>query len=190
MGTQWKRRGEVISAVMGKSAVKGTDQIDITFQLLPEEENEQTDTDDVIRWFGYFTDKAIPIVVKAMATLGVDIQDYNWDFPRICEEGVLNGKEAILVLEEETYEGKTRTKVCFINDPNFVREQMDDGSALDFNKRMRAALMAAAPPKKGAAPAKAPPRKAAPAPVAAPKATGPEHVEGDDKCLCDACSPF
>src|SRR4051812_44973200 len=65
-----------------------------------------------ILWFGYFTDKTFERTVESLRHCGWKGSDVlELDTP----QADLNANEVVLVIEHETYEGKTRAKVAWVN---------------------------------------------------------------------------
>lgn len=103
---------------------KGNPQIFIKFHL-PQIEKKLT-------WFGSLaSEKAIEITCKALINCGFSKTDL-----ALLTNGVESGeldtdKELILVVENEEYEGKTRTKIQWINLPNAgVQNKLDQAGAV------------------------------------------------------------
>ncbi len=90
-----------------------------------------------IAWYGYFTEKSTPYTIAALRAFGfrgTDLSD-------------LTGLDAEveLVIDHETYEGKTRAKIKFVNTPGggaILKAPMDDPSKRAFAARMKGAFVA------------------------------------------------
>lgn len=142
----------VVNAVVKGSSLSvaktGTQQLEVGFT-----------TDDPntpsISAFLYLTDKALPQTIDALTALGWRPEDHDFNIAELNGTATLVGKQASLVLEKETYEGKTHSKVRFINRLGGVREAMAPEAAGQFattlRDRLRAACIA-----KGAKPSSAP----------------------------------
>lgn len=147
----------VKDVAMGASP-NGTEQASVTFV---------DEHDDTITWFttlgfkrdGSFSKKAFDYAVKAFKAIGFDAEAHGFDFE--CLNGDvgadLRGSECEIVVEDEEYEGKTYTRVKWVNDLSGGGFQLDQASAGNFQKRLRAALA-----REGVA-VKAAPSRAAPA---------------------------
>lgn len=61
-----------------------------------------------LTWYGYFTDAALPFTIKTLRTLG-------WQGSDLADLSGIDANEVELVVENEEYEGKNRTRVKFIN---------------------------------------------------------------------------
>jgi Fe-S cluster assembly iron-binding protein IscA len=85
----------------GKTA-KGGEQIAVLFEIL-----EGPDAGNSVTWFGYFTEKTVDRTIEALRYCGMEGDDLS----AIRE---LPNKVQIVV-EHETYEGKTRAKVAWVN---------------------------------------------------------------------------
>lgn len=81
---------------------------------------------NAITWFGYLTEKAAPFTVdKLIKIFGLMAgpAEINSCLERIGVDGIDSGllnteKEYEVVVEDETYDGKTRQKVKYVNDPS------------------------------------------------------------------------
>lgn len=99
--------GEVACQI-GYSKNKGTPQIAVCLEILRGPYAGQR-----ITWMGYFTDKTEERTLQSLRLLGfegADIDKFESQRPT---------NEVIAVVEHETYEGKLRAKVAWINDPSF-----------------------------------------------------------------------
>lgn len=66
-----------------------------------------------LTWYGYLSEKAIDRTMKSLIIAG-----FNGDYLRnLCEPNAFEEKEVSIVVEHETYEGKTRAKIKWINEP-------------------------------------------------------------------------
>lgn len=86
----------------------GNIQVGVLFELTePGAEGQR------IAWYGGFTEKGAPITFRALRTMGwVGSDVTELDAPAAA----LNTNEVELVIEPETYEGKTTTKVKWVNE--------------------------------------------------------------------------
>lgn len=139
----------------------GKEQVAVQFDLLDFEGQR-------ITWYGYFTENTTQSTFRALRSCG-------WtgsDLSDLSELSNPNGPEVYLVIEHETYEGKTTAKVRWVNGASglAMKNAMAPDQAKAFAARMQAQLAAfdAATKQAEAAPAKgAAPKNAKPA--AAPK---------------------
>jgi hypothetical protein len=99
----------------------GKEQIAITFDILDEEERGET-----ITWYGYFSDAALNRTVEALHYCG-------WDGDNLEQIGHLKDHEVQLVVEDEEYEGKVRTKVRWVN---AIRDQLPPEEQRDIAQRI------------------------------------------------------
>ena len=159
---QWEVRARVVRSLLGITGT-GKQQLAVTFEY-----GDDGGETRFVTAYQFFTDAALPFTVEALRALGWDPEANNWDILTLDDTEVLKGREASLVLEEEEYEGKRRTKVRFINPVGGAGvERLAPEAAKAFASDLRRRLMQAAPPKAGAArraaaPAAAPPRAAPP----------------------------
>lgn len=137
----------------------GTEQIAVRFNL--------PDVRESITWYGYFTDDAFPITMKALRTMGWTGQDLEDIYG-------LDANEVQLVVEHESYDGRTRPKVRWVNPMGnlSLKAPMDAARAKAFSARMRGKI---------AAFDKLAGNKPAPRPSSAPKAAAepPPHTDDD-----------
>jgi hypothetical protein len=63
-----------------------------------------------VTWFGYFTDDTIDRTIESLRIMG-------WTGNDLSDLQGLDANEVELVVEDETYEGKTRAKVRWVNRP-------------------------------------------------------------------------
>lgn len=77
---------------------KGDPQVVVTFNIKDK---------GSVTYFGYFSDKALPYTIKNLITLGLKGNNPAGE--------IEIGKEVELVVDFETYEGKDRLKVKYIN---------------------------------------------------------------------------
>lgn len=85
-----------------------------------------------ITWYGYFSDKTWERTLDSLRYMG-------WTGDDLGNLDGLDTHEVELVLEEETYQGKTRTKVQWVNRPQALalKNPMDAGARASFAARMR-----------------------------------------------------
>jgi hypothetical protein len=131
---------------LGKSATKGTPQVEVLFEITSAEAAGQR-----LPWYGYLTPDALKYTVRVLDLIGFtgnDIDAIGTDaMPAPADV------EVSLEIAPETYNGKTRSKIQFVNDPNFgglTSKRMDPAEAKAFAGSLRAqlkGLQRAAPPK-------------------------------------------
>lgn len=133
----------------------GKEQIVVFFRFIGGEFDGQG-----ITWYGFFTDGTIDRTLDSLRHCG-------WAGDNIGELDGLDANEVELELEDDTYNGKTTTKVKWVNrlsGPS-LKNQMDATQVRDFAARMRGRAAAhklkyggpaaAAAPRSGARPARA-----------------------------------
>jgi hypothetical protein len=95
---------KAVSPITWQQSTTGkSDQVSVRVQLL-----EGTDSGQVIVWRGFLSDKAIERTLEALENMG-------WDGER--DDSVTSGSTFVSVVQHEEYEGKTRARIAFINDP-------------------------------------------------------------------------
>lgn len=130
---QWKVNARVTGSQMGTTQT-GKEQLVISFET-DDEKNKK------ISKYLFFTDKSMDISLKALVALGWKPEDHDYNITLLNGTDVLVGREATLVLENEEYNGKTTTKVVFVNSK--APPPMDAASAEAFGNTLRDRLMKA-----------------------------------------------
>lgn len=97
--------GEV-ACQFGHSKQKGTPQVAVCLEILRGPYAGQK-----ITWMGFFTDATEERTLKSLRLLGFEGDDLG----AFVTQHPTN--EVVAVVEHETYDGKTRAKVAWINDP-------------------------------------------------------------------------
>lgn len=113
-------------------STSGKEQIAILFELTAGEQAGHTYT-----WFGYFTEGAVDRTLDSLRYCG-------WQGDNIAELDGLDANEVDIVLDEEEYEGKMRTKVKWVNRPArlALKEQMNAAQMASFAARLRGKAVA------------------------------------------------
>lgn len=90
----------------------------------------------------YLSEKAWPIAAKSLKTLGWDPIANGMQFDQLdADPSPIAGNQVDIVVEEEMYEGKLRSKVKWINPVGgLVPERMDPTQARSFAARLKAKL--------------------------------------------------
>lgn len=103
MGTN-KRTYRARAAVwgLGESGT-GKEQVAVEFKVLTEGAAEQS-----LTWYGYFTDGAIEKTIESLRNCG-------WQGDDLSQLDGLGANEVDIVVEDETYEGKTTARVQWVN---------------------------------------------------------------------------
>lgn len=86
-----------------------------------------------ITYFGYFSEKALPITFKAMRTAG-------WQGDNVEDLTSINGGEISIAVIQDTYNGKTKNKIAWINPKR--ASPLDASKAKTFADQMREKLRA------------------------------------------------
>jgi hypothetical protein len=110
----------------------GKEQIAVLFDLVGGPHDGQS-----ITWFGYFTDAAVDRTLDSLRHCG-------WSSDNLAELDGLDQNEVEIVVDEEFYEGKTRTKVKWVNRPSrlALKEQLSPQAAQAFAARLRGRTVA------------------------------------------------
>lgn len=127
-------RAKAVRAELGETNT-GNVQVGIAFQLTAEEYSGQK-----LTWYGTFTDKAMPITLKALRTAGWKGEDVS-DLSSI---GGPDAPEVDLVVENEEYQGQWRTKVKWVNAAGgpMMKTALTGDKAKAFAAKMRGAVLA------------------------------------------------
>lgn len=117
-------------------AKTGAEQIGIEFTLL-DEVDPAVDGQRITGYF-YFTDKTTDNTLKALRLCG-------WKGDDLAELPGFGSSEVDLVLKSETWNGKTSTKVAYVNAPGgggiAMGSKMDAAKKQSFAERMRASVV-------------------------------------------------
>lgn len=136
---------QVVSHVLGKSST-GTPHIAVVFEDI---------NNDRITWYGYLTDAALARTIESLGILGWDPHAHDGKIDSLNGTGLLVGAEAEIVVEMETYEGKTNPKVKWVNEIGGRLNSMDDHEATAFAADLRRKILSAPKPKVVSQPGKA-----------------------------------
>jgi len=125
-------RAKALEAKLGLSS-GGNEQVGVRFALLDRE-------GESITWYGTFSEAAFEIAVRGLRAAG-------WKGDDLSDLSSLSGDsvpEVDLVVERETYQGKTRAKVKFINSGGglAMKQALVGDQAKAFAERMRAKVLA------------------------------------------------
>ena len=118
-------RAKALEAKLGLSA-NGNEQVGVRFGLLDRE-------GESITWYGTFTEAAFEIAMRGLRAAG-------WTGDDLSDLSSLSGEtpQVNLVIDHETYKGKTAAKVKFINSAGIaMRQALDVNQARAFAERMK-----------------------------------------------------
>lgn len=164
-----KFRAKAVDWGFGEAGT-GTFQIGVLMEITNGPEGQPPDQ---INWYGFLTEKALPVTVKALGALGwkgIDLTELE------NRGGGLDTNEVEIVVEHEEYDGKLRAKVKWINSGGGLgmSKRVEGDSLKAFAAKMRASIVAADPSRaKTASNGKKPPTRGA-APPAEPQGDGDE----------------
>lgn len=127
-------RARAVVGALGETQ-GGKEQMAVEFELM--------DSEGVvgphITWFGYFTEKTTEHTLRALRTCG-------WRGDDLSNLDGIQENEVSLVIQNETYEGKTRPKVQWVNAPGGaglgLKAPLAPDRAKSFAAKMRAAVRA------------------------------------------------
>jgi hypothetical protein len=110
---------------------KGTEQIAVDFEIVDGDERGRR-----ITWYGYFTEKTEERTIESLRICGWVGDDISGivDLPNEVE----------LVIEPETYEGKTRSRVKWVNRAGglALKTRLDEGRKASLAERLRGRIAA------------------------------------------------
>jgi len=111
----------------------GAPQIAVTFRIIDDDQPEAVGAELV--WYGYFTEKAKARTLESLVHAG-------WDGDDIEELAGLGTTEVNIVVELDTYNGRTRPKVQWVNaiGGSALQKTMDESSKKTFAKSLKADL--------------------------------------------------
>lgn len=95
---------------------------------------------------GTYSVESYKVAEDSLLNLGWNAEAENYQFEKLDGTGVLVGRSAEIVVVDEPWQGQSKIKVKYINDPNRPRagvERMDPAESMSFAERTRAALRAA-----------------------------------------------
>ena len=100
----------------------------------------QTEDGHNITWYGYFTDKTVERTLETLKLCG-------WDSDDISDLDGIDGSAVVdIVVENEEYEERVRSRVRWINSPGgggpALKDKMDEGSRASFAERMKGKVLA------------------------------------------------
>lgn len=137
-----KYLGRAIGTEWGRSQ-KGNMQIAVTCEITQAcDEHGKT-----ITWFGTFSDAATEMAVRALRAFGWEGDDLS-DLDNLDTEQCKRflGREVELVIEEEEYDGKVRSRVRFVNEPGTgkfaFKEPVGGNDLRRFAASMKSAIKA------------------------------------------------
>ena len=126
-----KYKARAAKGELSESGTKKTPCIAVEFQLL--------DTGEFIWWYGYLTEKTETRTLESLQHAGFAGADIAGD---LMAQG-LGSRDVELVIEHETYEGKTRARVQWVNSADGGGgSAMPDDKKAAFAARMRGKLLA------------------------------------------------
>lgn len=107
---------------------------------------------DTITWYnplgclkdGSFSQKALDFACEQLEGIGWKAAERGYQFEELVTTPELIGRECEIIVAADLYDGKTRNKVKYINDPNGGRirgDQMAPEAARTFADRIRFELM-------------------------------------------------
>lgn len=110
----------------------GNEQVAVLFRIIGGEHDGQC-----LTWFGHFTEKTLDRTLDSLRHCG-------WASDSIAELDGLDANEVQIVVDEEEYEGKLRTRIKWVNRPSrlALKEQMTPDAAKAFAARLRGKTIA------------------------------------------------
>lgn len=123
-------RAKAVHGELGFSR-NGNEEVAVQFEILSGETSG-----NMITWWGYFTEKSADRTLQSLMNAG-------WDGSDITDLNGLGSKEVELELVIDTYGGKQREKVAWVNKPKGPRTKaMSEADKLSFAEKMRGRTLA------------------------------------------------
>lgn len=123
-------RARAVGAELGFAGT-GTPQVAVEFELLDSGQHKT--------WYGFLSDGARDYTFTALRTCG-------WSTDDLSDLTGLDANEVSVTVEEETYEGKSRERITFINPADgggiAMKNKMDEAAAKAFAAQMKGAVLA------------------------------------------------
>lgn len=120
-----KIRAQATSATLCRAST-GTEQVAVSFKYL--ETVGPFEKGDSITWYGFLTDSTFDRTVESLRNAG-------WSGNNLADLSTVRGV-VVLVLEEDEYNGRVRTKVKWVN-------RISDGPAVKTENRIEGTQAAA-----------------------------------------------
>jgi len=124
----------------------GTDQVAVTFEIISGPYKGER-----LTWFGYFTEKATERTIQALRYCGLKGDDIMLAMEQPIDQ------EVQITIKHDTYRGKTRAKINWINPPGGggfkLKKSLDAEKRTELSQRLRGVLRST--PEHVAAPAPA-----------------------------------
>ena len=134
------------STCLTKSGKNGTPCVAVVFE---------DDVGETVTYWGYLTDAALQYTLKSLAAMGWDSAEHDGRIDTLDGTDLLVGRKVEIVVDEEEFEGKVRSKVKFVNEiGGGLGERMAPEESKSFAAQLRAKILAAKGPKPSTAPKK------------------------------------
>lgn len=126
-------RAKATGAELGYTST-GKEQVAMSIEIL-----DGPSANHIITWYGYFTEKTTDRSLESLMIAG-------WDGEDLAAMTGVGSTEFQVVIEEDTYEGKTRMRVQWINrlfgSGPALKNKMDTGAKVSFAERMKGRALA------------------------------------------------
>lgn len=125
-------RARALGGEFGYSSKKGTEQVAVEFEILDESHQGER-----ITWIGFFTDKTTERTMESLRICG-------WKTDDVTDLQGITDNEVQLVIDHETFEGKERAKVQWVNRPSSgfqMKSTMNADQKKAFAQRMKGAAV-------------------------------------------------
>lgn len=116
------------------AAGNGTEQVAVVFNIVDPAEF----VNQKITWFGFFTEKTLERTFKALRLCG-------WEGDNLADLSGVDANQVDIVVEHESYEGKTRARVLWVNEAGsggVAIRPMAEAQAKAFAAKLRAKVLA------------------------------------------------
>jgi len=123
-------KAKAVSAALGYTN-NGTEQVAMLVDMI--------DTGSQMTWYGYFTEKTTDRTLESLMIAG-------WDGESLVAFEGLGTEEFVAVVEEDNYNGESRTRISWINRARSggpkLNNPMDDVQLQNFAQKMKGRAMA------------------------------------------------
>jgi hypothetical protein len=128
---------KVIRSALAETGEEKTPQISVQFEDI---------NGNTITAYLFLTDKAWPYTEEKLTTLGWEPIKRGYRFEELnLDPSPIVGSYVEIVNDEETYNGKTRVKVKYINPTGGRIERMEPAQAMAFADKLRQRILKGAP---------------------------------------------
>lgn len=148
---KYRARAVTGSATIGKTD-KGSPQIAVMFELLDHPGTR-------LPWYGSFAETTVGQDQKPLYQITIEsLYHCGWEGPDLRDLTGIDRNEVTVVVKNEEYQGKTRSKIAWVNSSGggLIKNEMADTELSGFAAKMKGAALSTKKSMKLAEPAKKP----------------------------------